>query len=140
MEAQFFHFPCLWPRRFWKRLTMCEALPCLWCAHGARTKGKELLSNWPSASQNAPATVMGKGKVCDHRYPFHTRHSGSLGLERIDGRDTAIHLPVVQVFCENGIAAKSFGCGHDLRIVVLNAIYPLYLDRSGDKRIVNGKA
>lgn len=61
-----------------------------------------------------------------------------LGLERIDGRDTAIHLPVIQVFRENRIASKPFGCGHDLRIVILNAVDALYLDRSGDKRIVIG--
>ena len=61
----------------------------------------------------------------------------SSGLEGIDGHDAAIELPVIQVFCENCIAAKSFGSGDDLRIVVLNAIDSLYLDCTGDKRIVN---
>ena len=40
----------------------------------------------------------------------------SSGLEGIDGHDAAIELPVIQVFCENCIAAKSFGSGDDLRI------------------------
>ena len=69
---------------------------------------------------------------------LHEPGEQSSGLEGIDGHDAAIELPVIQVFCENGIAAKSFGGGDDLRIVVLNAVDSLYLDRTGDKRIVNG--
>ena len=69
------------------------------------------------------------GKVAS---ALHEPREQNSGLEGIDGHDAAIELPVIQVFCENGIAAKSFGCGDDLRIVVLNAIDSLYLDSTGD--------
>ena len=65
------------------------------------------------------------GKVAS---ALHEPREQNSGLEGIDGHDAAIELPVIQVFCENGIAAKSFGCGDDLRIVVLNAVDALYLN------------
>ena len=81
-ESQSFHFPCLWPRRFWKHLAMCGALLC-------RRRGKVSDDHNPFTSRACGRAVFGsalpsakallcrrRGKVSDDHNPFTSRACG----------------------------------------------------------------
>ncbi len=69
----------------------------------------------------------GSAALPSGKRPLHRDRKLS-GLERVDRHDAAVHLPVVQILREDVVAANPLGGGDNLRVIVLNAVDPLYLN------------